>query len=126
VHLSAAQRRVLSAIELCRTAALGGHVDACRACGYEHPSYNSCRNRHCPKCQALVQEKWIAARDVDAHTKPQKSERVAGRCDDLADAVGGAAVRRSRTTRSDELVRLSRRRSRVSRAGAYPGVALRP
>jgi hypothetical protein len=62
VHLSAAQRRVLSAIELCRTAALGGHLDACRACGYEHPSYNSCRNRHCPKFQSLVLEKWIAAR----------------------------------------------------------------
>ncbi|MCB9582238.1 MAG: IS91 family transposase [Polyangiaceae bacterium] len=62
VHLTLAQLRVLSAIGLCRTAALGGHVDVCRACGYEHPSYNSCRNRHCPKCQALAQERWIAAR----------------------------------------------------------------
>jgi hypothetical protein len=62
VHLTLAQRRVLSAIELCRTAALGGHVDVCRTCGYEHPSYNSCRNRHCPKCQALAQERWIGAR----------------------------------------------------------------
>jgi hypothetical protein len=53
---------VLSAIELCRTAALGGHVDVCARCGYEHPAYNSCRNRHCPKCQALQQEKWIRAR----------------------------------------------------------------
>jgi hypothetical protein len=60
--LSTAQRRVLSAIELCRTAALGGHVDVCRSCGYEHPAYNSCRNRHCPKCQALAQERWIGAR----------------------------------------------------------------
>lgn len=47
---------------LCRTAELGGHVDACRSCGFERPAYNSCRNRHCPKCQALRQEKWIAAR----------------------------------------------------------------
>jgi predicted Zn-ribbon and HTH transcriptional regulator len=62
VHLTLAQRRVLSAIALCRTAALGGHVDACRSCGFERPAYNSCRNRHCPKCQALRQEKWIAAR----------------------------------------------------------------
>jgi hypothetical protein len=61
-HLTLKQRRVLAAIELCRTAALGGHVDACRSCGHEHPAYNSCRNRHCPKCQALAQEKWIAAR----------------------------------------------------------------
>jgi hypothetical protein len=60
--LSLAQRRVLSAIELCRTAALGGHLDVCRSCGDQHPAYNSCRNRHCPKCQALRQEQWIAAR----------------------------------------------------------------
>jgi putative transposase/transposase-like zinc-binding protein len=62
MHLTVAQRRVLSAIELCRTAALGGHLDVCASCSYEHPSYNSCRNRHCPKCQALEQERWIAAR----------------------------------------------------------------
>lgn len=62
VHLTLAQRRVLTAIELCRTAALGGHVDVCHTCGYEHPAYNSCRNRHCPKCQALAQEHWIGAR----------------------------------------------------------------
>jgi Putative transposase/Transposase zinc-binding domain len=61
-HLSVAERRVLSAIELCRTAALGGHLDVCAGCGYERPAYNSCRNRHCPKCQALQQEKWIRAR----------------------------------------------------------------
>ncbi len=57
--LSAAQRRVLTDIAQCRTAVLGGHLDVCEHCGYEHPSYNSCRNRHCPKCQALAQEKWI-------------------------------------------------------------------
>ena len=55
--LSATERRVLSAIVLCRTVALGGHVDVCRSCGHEHPAYNSCRNRHCPQCQALAQEK---------------------------------------------------------------------
>jgi predicted RNA-binding Zn-ribbon protein involved in translation (DUF1610 family) len=61
-HLSVAQRRVLSAIALCRTAALGGHIDVCRSCGLELAYFNSCRNRHCPKCQALAQEQWIAAR----------------------------------------------------------------
>jgi hypothetical protein len=61
-HLTLAQHRALSAIELCRTAALGGHLDVCRSCGHEHPAYNSCRNRHCPKCQALAQEQWIRAR----------------------------------------------------------------
>jgi hypothetical protein len=63
-HLSLAQRRVLTAITLCRTAELGGHIDVCRSCNYERPSYNSCRNRHCPKCQALAQERWIHARSV--------------------------------------------------------------
>jgi hypothetical protein len=60
--LTAAQKRVLTDIAQCRTAALGGHVDFCPSCGYEHPSYNSCRDRHCPKCQALAQEEWIAQR----------------------------------------------------------------
>jgi hypothetical protein len=67
-RLSREQRRVLTDIAQCRTAALGGHVDHCAGCGHEHPSYNSCRNRHCPKCQALTQEHWVegrAARLVD-------------------------------------------------------------
>jgi putative transposase/transposase-like zinc-binding protein len=62
VALTAAQRRVLTCIERCRTAALGGHVEVCCACGYEHPRYNSCCNRHCPKCQYAAQERWIRAR----------------------------------------------------------------
>jgi hypothetical protein len=60
---------VLTDIVQCRTAVLGGHLDECEHCGYEHPSYNSCRNRHCPKCQGLAQQKWIdgqRARLVDA------------------------------------------------------------
>jgi hypothetical protein len=61
-RLTPEQKRVLTDIAQCRTAALGGHLDVCATCGYEHPSYNSCRNRHCPKCQALAQEVWIEAR----------------------------------------------------------------
>ncbi len=53
-HLGRLERRVMSAIELCRTAALGGHVEGCRACGAVRVAYNSCRNRHCPKCQGAV------------------------------------------------------------------------
>jgi hypothetical protein len=60
--LTPEQHAVLSAIERCRTAALGGHLDVCAACGYSEPSYNSCRNRHCPKCQALAQARWIEGR----------------------------------------------------------------
>ena len=52
----------MRAIEACRTEVLGGHVDVCDRCGYERPSYNSCRNRHCPKCQSLAQAKWIEDR----------------------------------------------------------------
>ena len=61
-RLSRAQKRVLTLISRCRTAALGGHLEVCTGCGREHPVYNSCRNRHCPRCQALAQQKWIDAR----------------------------------------------------------------
>ena len=57
--------RVMHAIELCRTTALGGHKDKCDQCGHLEISYNSCRNRHCPKCQTMAKEKWIEARGED-------------------------------------------------------------
>ena len=57
------QLRTLKAIGQCRTSALGGHVDACDACGNVTLSYNSCRNRHCPKCQGGKREEWIKARE---------------------------------------------------------------
>jgi hypothetical protein len=60
--LTWAQLKVLTAIERCRTAALGGHRDQCVRCGYEATSYCSCRNRHCPKCQTNAREKWLRAR----------------------------------------------------------------
>ena len=63
--LSRAQLRVMRAIEVCRTATLGGHVEACSACGHTRISYNSCRNRHCPKCQALARAAWLEARKAD-------------------------------------------------------------
>ena len=56
------QLKVMAAIQQCRTASLGGHLDVCSKCGHERPSYNSCRNRHCPKCQCLAQARWIARR----------------------------------------------------------------
>lgn len=59
------QQRAMSAIEICRTAELGGHKDECDTCGHLKISYNSCRNRHCPKCQFLRKEKWIDARAED-------------------------------------------------------------
>ncbi len=59
------QLKAFRAIQRCRTAALGGHRDQCSRCGYQAISYNSCRNRHCPKCQAQARERWIAARQRD-------------------------------------------------------------
>ena len=52
-------RKVMRAIERCRTAKLGGHLDQCDSCGYQHPAYNSCRDRHCPKCQSLTKAQWV-------------------------------------------------------------------
>ena len=63
--LSRAQRRAMRAIETCRTAALGGHRETCDTCGAERLAYNSCRNRHCPKCQTLAKERWLAARRAE-------------------------------------------------------------
>ena len=63
--LSYVQRKAWNAIRDCRTSRLGGHLDKCPNCGYERPSYNSCRNRHCPKCQTFSKERWIDARKAD-------------------------------------------------------------
>jgi len=63
--LSAQQYKVMKRIEICRTAALGGHVEACDQCGYTQNAYNSCRDRHCPKCQTMVKEKWLNNRKAE-------------------------------------------------------------
>lgn len=64
-NLSLAQLKVMSAIEHCRTAAFGGHVEACEDCGEWRIAYNSCRNRHCPKCQGAAARTWLAKREAD-------------------------------------------------------------
>jgi hypothetical protein len=64
-HLDRDQRRVMGAIEACRTAVLGGHVRHCADCGHTAIAYNSCRNRHCPKCQGRAREAWVAARRAE-------------------------------------------------------------
>src|SRR5438093_11177252 len=64
-HLSFGQLKVMSAIEQCRSAALGGHVLHCAACDHDEIAYNSCRNRHCPKCQGSAARSWLEARQVD-------------------------------------------------------------
>lgn len=64
-RLSRRRLRVLRAIELCRTAALGGHRETCAQCGFERYAYNSCRNRHCPKCQTLTKMQWLADRQAE-------------------------------------------------------------
>ena len=64
-HVSLGQLKVMSAIETCRTAALGGHVEACEDCAHLRIAYNSCRNRHCPKCQAMAAKEWLAEREAE-------------------------------------------------------------
>ena len=64
-HVSLGQLQVMSAIEQCRSAALGGHVERCENCGHSRIAYNSCRNRHCPKCQGAAAQNWLAARQAD-------------------------------------------------------------
>jgi hypothetical protein len=63
--LCRAQRRVMTAIERCRTAALGGHVEQCDQCDHQRISFNSCRNRHCPKCQSLARAQWLEDRRAE-------------------------------------------------------------
>ena len=64
-QVSLAQLKVMSAIESCRTAALGGHVERCEDCAHVRIAYNSCRNRHCPKCQAIAAKEWLADREAE-------------------------------------------------------------
>ena len=64
-HLSLGQLKVMSAIEACRTAELGGHVERCEDCAHVRIAYNSCRNRHCPKCQAAAAQRWLEARQAE-------------------------------------------------------------
>ena len=68
--MSREQHRAMRAIEICRTATLGGHVDQCDQCGEQRISYNSCRNRHCPKCQSLARAKWLEARMAELLPTP--------------------------------------------------------
>jgi len=64
-HVSLEQLKVMNAIESCRTAALGGHVARCEDCAYTTIAYNSCRNRHCPKCQGAAAKQWLAEREAE-------------------------------------------------------------
>ena len=64
-HISIGQLKVMSAIERCRTAALGGHVTRCESCEHTEIAYNSCRNRHCTKCQGAAAKQWLAAREAE-------------------------------------------------------------
>jgi len=63
--LSCEQRKVMRHLEICRTAELGGHIEVCNHCGFEQNAYNSCRDRHCPKCQTMVKEKWLNDRKAE-------------------------------------------------------------
>ena len=68
-HVSLAQRRVMTAIEVCRTAALGGHIERCEDCAHMRIAYNSCRNRHCNKCQWSAAQEWLEARKAERRVR---------------------------------------------------------
>src|SRR3954468_4087841 len=70
-HLSRGQLKVMGAIRACRTPALGGHVARCEGCDHLAVAYNSCRNRHCPKCQGQVARAWLARRQADLLPAPR-------------------------------------------------------
>jgi len=69
-QMAMAQKRAMRAIEVCRTAALGGHIERCDHCGHERIHYNSCRNRHCPQCQGLDKARWCQARQQELLATP--------------------------------------------------------
>ncbi len=69
-HIGRVERRVMAAVEACRTAALGGHAEYCADCGLVRQAYNSCCNRHCPKCQGLARAQWLAERQAELLPAP--------------------------------------------------------
>src|SRR5580658_948355 len=69
-HLGRTERRIMGAVEACRTAALGGHIERCADCGLIRVAYNSCRNRHCPKCQGPARAAWVAERQAELLPAP--------------------------------------------------------
>ena len=94
--LSPAQRRVMTAIEVCRTAALGGHLERCDCCNHERPCYDSCGDRHCPKCQSLARAEWVEKRTsevLDTHyfhvvfTIPEQVASIAYQNKDLVYSI---------------------------------------
>ena len=122
--LSPEQRRALRDIAACRTAALGGHVEECDRCGHQRIAYNSCRNRHCPKCQATAAAQWMEAREAELLPVEYLSRGLyapgGARSDRLAEPAGGLrppVPRRRRDLAAD------RRRSRSTsgpRSGSWP------
>ena len=64
-NMPLSHHKVMHKVEVCRTSYLGGHIKTCSFCGYEHPTYNSCGNRHCPKCQSLAKLRWVKKREEE-------------------------------------------------------------
>ena len=123
-HLAWPHRKVLDAIVRCRTAALGGHRDQCVSCGHQAISYNSCRNRHCPKCQASARAKWLAQRQTELLPVPYFHVALAEPQTDLhhlvpcrfADALGN----RRGSQASGRFHRLPRRAAHLGSESASP------
>ena len=123
----------MSAIELCRTAELGGHVEGCRSCGAIRVAYNSCRNRHCPKCQGQACREWLAARQAELLPVPyfhvvftlpaaNRGDRLPEQGGGLHDPVQGGGGDATHVAADRRRFQASRRRDRPHRASCTAGV----
>ena len=128
-HLGRAERRVMGAIEACRTAALGGHVERCAECGLVRIAYNSCRNRHCPKCQGQARADWLAERQAEllpvpyfhvVFTLPAPAAEIAFQNKAAVYAILFRAAAETLSTIAADPTP-SRRRDRFRRRAAYLG-----
>ena len=128
-HLGRTERRIMGAIEACRTARLGGHVERCTDCGLVRIAYNSCRNRHCPKCQGAARAAWLAERQAELLPVPYFhvvfTLPAAGRRNRLPEQGGGLRHPVQGGGRNAEHDRRrsapSRRRDRLCRRAPYLG-----
>ena len=131
-HLGRVERRVIGAITACRTAALGGHVEQCDDCGLTRVAYNSCRNRHCAKCQAAARAEWLAARQSDLLPVPyfhvvftSAAGRGRDRLSEQADGLRPPDARCGRGAH-DARRRATRRQDRPDRGPAHIGTDADP
>jgi predicted Zn-ribbon and HTH transcriptional regulator len=115
--------KVIEAVKRCRTAALGGHIERCNSCGFERPAYNSCRNRHCPKCQSLAKVKWLDKQSSEllpvgyfhlVFTLPQELNALIVSSLAQTDALAKLLIEKGLITRKEFMQKISQERERAT------------